>query len=86
MRAAISIQQSMGTGLPVLLEAKPSVGHLVQDGVNGWHFRAGELVSGMETSVGARHFRRREEIASGNLERLSYDRVARELIDSVAAS
>ena len=86
LKAAISIQQSMGTGLPVLLEAKPSVGHLVQDGVNGWHFRAGELVSGMETSVGARHFRRREEIASGNLQRLSYDRVARDLIASVAAS
>jgi glycosyltransferase involved in cell wall biosynthesis len=86
LKAAISIQQSMGTGLPVLLEAKPSVGHLVQDGITGWHFRPGELVSAMEASVDARHFRPREEIASDNLERLSYDRVAEELIASVSAA
>jgi hypothetical protein len=40
----------------------------------------------MEASVDTRDFRTREEIASDNLERLSYDRVAEELIASVTAA
>lgn len=84
LKAAISIQESMGTGLPVLLEAKPSVSHLVEHGVNGWHFAAPELVAAMETA-GTLRFRPREELAALNRERLSYDRIARELIRSAAA-
>ena len=82
LKAAISIQESMGTGLPVLLKAKPSVGHLVRDGINGWHIRDDDLVSTMKTAATTR-LASREEIAARNSERLSYDRVTRDLIASV---
>ncbi len=36
-QAAITIQQAMGTGLPVVLPSKPSLGHLLVDGKNGWY-------------------------------------------------
>ena len=38
VKAAISIQESMGTGLQVLLENKQSVSHLVQENVTGWYY------------------------------------------------
>jgi glycosyltransferase involved in cell wall biosynthesis len=86
LKAAISIQESMGTGLPVLVESKPSVSHLVSDGLNGWHFRSGELSLGMKRALAAARRLRREDIAAANYEHLSYDVIARELLDSVARS
>jgi glycosyltransferase involved in cell wall biosynthesis len=65
-RAAISIQESMGTGLPVLLESKRSVSHLVDPGVNGWHFHTGNLAMGMESAMDAAPSMTREAIASSN--------------------
>jgi glycosyltransferase involved in cell wall biosynthesis len=38
----ISIQQSMVTGLPVLLPANESVNHLVREGMNGFYYRSPE--------------------------------------------
>jgi glycosyltransferase involved in cell wall biosynthesis len=35
-KAAISIQEAMGTGLMVFLENKGNINHLVEKGVNGW--------------------------------------------------
>ncbi len=34
--AAITIQEAMGTGLKILLPDKPSVAHLITNGLNGW--------------------------------------------------
>ncbi len=39
---AISIQQSMITGLPVLLPFNESLNHLVREGVNGFYYRSPE--------------------------------------------
>jgi glycosyltransferase involved in cell wall biosynthesis len=50
-KAAISIQQAMGTGLPVLLEYKPNVNHLVKEGETGWYFEPGELSQTLLNSV-----------------------------------
>jgi glycosyltransferase involved in cell wall biosynthesis len=86
LKAAISIQESMGTGLPVLLEDKPSVSHLVQDGVNGWRFNGNELVAAMEAAVGAPRLPPREEIAASNQERLGYDHVTKALIASLSTT
>src|SRR5207244_7969164 len=36
-RAAITIQQAMGTGLPVVLRDMPNVSHLLTSGENGWY-------------------------------------------------
>ena len=41
-QAAISIQQAMGTGLPVVLHDGPTVSHLVTEGTNGWYVASGE--------------------------------------------
>jgi glycosyltransferase involved in cell wall biosynthesis len=84
-KAAISIQEAMGTGLPVLLESKPSVSHLVQDGVNGWHFSPGDLGSGMVVAVHGAHVRARKDIAAYNRRTLSYETIGRRLLDSVAS-
>jgi glycosyltransferase involved in cell wall biosynthesis len=42
-QAAISIQEAMGTGLPIILENKSSVNHLITNGVNGWYFNKNNL-------------------------------------------
>lgn len=84
LKAAISIQEAMGTGLPVLLESKLSVGHLVRDGSNGWLFAPNELADGMRRAQDGPIARPRERIASENAGRLSFDVIAQTLIDSVA--
>jgi glycosyltransferase involved in cell wall biosynthesis len=38
LKAAISIQEAMGTGLPIILENKPVVNHLLKPGHNGWFY------------------------------------------------
>lgn len=84
LKHAISIYESMGTGLPLLLELKPSVSHLVEHGVNGWQFLESELATAMEGAVGEFRFRPRDDIADENTGRFSYDVIARDLIASVS--
>jgi glycosyltransferase involved in cell wall biosynthesis len=85
-KAAISIQEAMGTGLPLLLESKPSVAHLVEDGVNGWHFDADGFDEAMRRAYAEAHLRPREQIAANNAARLSYDVIAQRLLDSVLSA
>lgn len=83
LNAAISIQEAMGTGLPVILENKPSVNHLVQEGENGWYFHRGELPLVIRNTVSEvaswdveHRIKHRKHIAQINSERLSYDKIA----------
>ena len=83
-QAAISIQEAMGTGLPLLLQARGSVSHLVQDGRNGWTFsKDDDLAVAMRSAIGGAGLPPREAIASDNSARLSYDVIAEKLIASV---
>lgn len=86
IKAAISIQEAMGTGLPVVIPRKASVRHLVEDGRNGWYFGVErELIDALRIALdldGSRseHVRNREELAEKNAEFLSYDYIASEII------
>jgi len=92
-KAAISIQEAMGTGLPILLEDKPSVNHLVYEPINGWLFKKDNLEKVMQDAI--RHLavmpmdkrlRKRYEIEKFNHREYSYDRIAREIITRAAAT
>lgn len=83
LKAAVSIQEAMGTGLPILLESKPSVEHLVRDGSNGWHFSPGKLVEGIQRAYETAEDRSRETIASQNRDSFSFDVIAHALLDSL---
>jgi glycosyltransferase involved in cell wall biosynthesis len=90
LKAAISIQESMGTGLPLILEKKPSVTHLIQEGLNGWFFQKGELSEIIKKAVSEISDKSYDERNSGrkriekyNYERLSYDKIAQKIIESI---
>lgn len=89
-RAAITIQQAMGTGLPVVLHRRPTVSHLVQEGVNGWYADAGQLFETLRSAVSetvalSARGRREARLARAELNRsyLSYDVVARRIVDGL---
>ena len=85
IKAAISIQEAMGTGLPVILEDKPSVSHLIQDGKNGWFFKPETFETVikkvvetlLETNVN------RESLSLENSKLLSYNTIAQKILDTV---
>lgn len=88
-KAAISIQESMGTGLPVILENRPSVGHLIEHGVNGWSYEQGHLSEALSHAAGEilstkAHERRafRKTCAELNRGRLSYDTIVSMIIET----
>jgi glycosyltransferase involved in cell wall biosynthesis len=85
LKAAISIQEAMGTGLPVILENKPSVNHLISEGANGWFFQKDsfnsvikDVVSSLSNSPKDRHL-----LSIQNSKKLSYDTIAQKILDSV---
>jgi len=87
LQAAISIQESMGTGLPIILENKPVVKHLIQDGVNGWYFEQGELqqklkyvISEIADKDAKSRTEDRKRIAMINAKKLSYDCIAQKMV------
>ncbi len=87
MKAAISIQEAMGTGLPVILERKPSVSHLIQEGVNGWYFNRGrlpEVLAGACKKISAEgsgnRAAKRKQLVDSNYERFSYDVIAQKIL------
>lgn len=86
LKAAISIQEAMGTGLPVILEDKPSVNHLVENDKNGWFFKKGTLPEVIEVAVNSLTKQKvnREHIASQNSKKLSYDAIAQKILDSIS--
>lgn len=86
-KAAISIQEAMGTGLPVILEHKQVVSHLITNGVNGWYYAKNDLpkvIRQAATTIGGQdvvaRMRQREMIASLNESSLSYDNISRRML------
>lgn len=84
-KAAISIQEAMGTGLPVILENKPSVNHLVSEEHNGWFYEKNKPGAAIRRAVEALHEQKknRKSLASENASWLSYDSIARRIVESV---
>ncbi len=88
-RTAITIQQAMGTGLPVVLRNAPNVNHLLTDGENGWYIQSGqtleqvlgEAVAAVEALDSSERLARRQDIASSNSKYLSYDRIALDIVN-----
>lgn len=85
LKAAISIQEAMGTGLPVILENKPSVNHLIDDGKNGWFFTKDTFNDIIEkvVSVLSENKTNREQLATNNGRILSYDVIAQKILNTV---
>lgn len=90
-KAAISIQEAMGTGLPILLENKPSVNHLLKDGVTGWYYSQKQFESKLadacsivlSTDTEERNLSRLKNVAI-NSSTFSYDVIAKKIADTVA--
>jgi glycosyltransferase involved in cell wall biosynthesis len=85
LKAAISIQEAMGTGLPVILENKPSVNHLIKDGRNGWFFEINNFDETVKKAVDVLSDKKADRIALSKLnsETLSYDTIARKMIENL---
>lgn len=86
-RATISIQEAMGTGLPVILEDKSSLNHLVYESINGWLFKNGnpgevlqEVVTHLSLMPVDQRLRKRYEIEKFNHGKFSYDGIAEEIV------
>ncbi len=85
LKVAISIQEAMGTGLPVILENKPSVNHLIKNNVNGWFFEKNNFEDVIRNTVTMLHDKKtdREKQARENATTLSYDTIANKIIESI---
>jgi glycosyltransferase involved in cell wall biosynthesis len=85
LKASISIQEAMGTGLPVILENKPSVNHLIKDGVNGWFFGKNNFEEVIQKAATKLSLEKsdREKLSADNASWLSYDSIAKKIIESV---
>lgn len=88
LKAAISIQEAMGTGLPIILENKPSVNHLIKEGENGWFFQKetfeATIKQALETLNKAPFDR--TILASENSKTLSYDTIAQNILNTVSTN
>ena len=85
LKAAISIQEAMGTGLPIILENKPSVNHLIMEGINGWFFNKDTFESTINNVVDvlSNTTMDRENLAIQNSKSLSYDTIAQKILDTL---
>ena len=85
LKVAISIQEAMGTGLPVILENKPSVNHLIKNGVNGWFFEVNTFDETVKKAVDVLSIKNTDRIRLSNLnaETLSYDTIAKKMIENL---
>ena len=85
LKAAISIQEAMGTGLPIILENKPSVNHLIMEGINGWFFNKDtfESIINNVVDVLSNTTMDRENLAIQNSKSLSYDTIAQKILDTL---
>lgn len=84
--AAISIQESMGTGLYVLLENKSSVNHLVIEDNNGCLYEKGGILNALgeliEQKAPILHdLNERETRRINNFNRFAYSNIAKSLIE-----
>lgn len=90
LKAAISIQQAMGTGMQVILEDTMTVAHLMTSEDSGWMFQKGELQNAARMAINSLSNKSRAEQlqerllrSEKNCETLSYDNIAREIIESI---
>ncbi|MBS1636792.1 MAG: glycosyltransferase family 4 protein [Bacteroidetes bacterium] len=85
LKAAISIQEAMGTGLPVILENKPSVNHLLKNGVNGWFYEKGGFDQKVKEVVDqlSQQPINRQDMVKLNAQTLSYDHIAQKILDTL---
>lgn len=87
-QAAITIQQAMGTGLPVVLRNRPSVSHLVVTGRNGWYVQPhqdlaqaiAKAIEDLRVPTSGNRLGQRRARADFNLNCLSYDEIALEIV------
>lgn len=88
LKVAISIQEAMGTGLPIILENKPSVNHLINEGNNGWFFTKDTFESTITNVVNFLNENKidRDLLALQNSNKLSYDKIAQNILDTVTNS
>jgi len=86
LKVAISIQEAMGTGLPVILENKSSVNHLIKDGVNGWFFKKDNFDETVKNAVSVLKKIKtdRKKMSNENEVKLSYDNIARKILETIA--
>jgi glycosyltransferase involved in cell wall biosynthesis len=90
-QAAITIQQAMGTGLPMVLYRKPTVSHLLTPEQNGWYIEPRDSLerglaaaaSKLSTLSIEERLAQRKAIAADNAAYLSYDVVAHEIVDGL---
>ena len=90
-RPAITIQESMGTGMRVLLHRKPAVSHLLGHGTDEWvgeYFSEEGLeevlmaaVKRMEARTEEERVLERTRVAGQNLRHLGYSRIAMNLLN-----
>ncbi len=89
MQPAISTQEAMGTGLPVLLPNRDSLSHLLQEGVTGWYWtepdgfeqRLQEVVVQLSGRSEAERCRERQRLAHVNAQRFSYEAILERVFD-----
>jgi glycosyltransferase involved in cell wall biosynthesis len=88
LKAAISIQEAMGTGLPIILENKPSVNHLINEGKNGWFFQKDSfeiIIKHAVKTLNEAPFDR-NALALENSKTLSYDTIAQNILNTVTTN
>ncbi len=84
-QVTISIQQSMGTGLPVLLERKASVSHLIKTDYEGLYFEPSDLLDKMKKGYELFSFREsdytgmRKNIEKVNSAHFAYSNLIKEI-------
>ncbi len=87
-QAAISIQEAMGTGLKVIIPSKKSLSHVLKEKINGWYFNENELYPTLQNAINSIKYDvnypdNRKDIAELNSSYLSYDYIAKKLIEKV---
>ena len=87
IKPTISIIEAMGTGLPVFIQNKKSLSHLIQESVNGWYFEDGMLNEKIKSTINnmnSTNYRdesHRKKIREMNKTKLSYNNIAQKIID-----
>jgi glycosyltransferase involved in cell wall biosynthesis len=84
-RVSISIKEAMGTGLPIILENKLSMSHLIKNNHSGWFFEKEKLDETLKKVVNILSDKKvdRPLLASENAQKFSYDNVAKSILQTV---
>lgn len=88
LKAAISIQEAMGTGLKIVLENKEIVSHLLKENVTGWYYEKGKLTDTLQKSITS-YLKDTDKIATRltttelNGKWLSYNTIAQKIIEDL---